>query len=111
MRFATLVVVMVGVTFGATTLFNGSALATHETTGTAVNRLLLASPTATPKPATPSPTASPHASSSPTAAAAPKTGGPPAASGDGPFVYLLIGLGVLGIAGAGVIAVRLRRPV
>jgi len=107
MRFAALVVVMVGVTLGAITLFNGGALATHETTGAAVNQLLLASPTATPKPAT----ASPHASSSPTAAAVPKTGGPPAASGDGPLVYLLIGLGVLGAAGAGVIAARLRRPV
>jgi Regulator of chromosome condensation (RCC1) repeat len=66
---------------------------------------------ATPSPAMPSPTASPHASSNPTAAAVPKTGGPPAASGDSTLVYLLIGLGVLGIAGAGVIAVRLRRPV
>jgi hypothetical protein len=112
MRFIALVLITVGAVMGLTTLLGGSALAAQQGNDVTIHQSLLASTTPSPTPhASASPTATTHASSSPTAAAVPKSGGPPSASGGSSLAYLLVALGALGLASAGLVAIRLRRTV
>jgi hypothetical protein len=110
MRLVAFVLIVVGTVLELTTSLNGSASAAQQSRDVAIHQSLLASTTPSPTPhASTSPTATTHASSSPTAAAVPKSGGPLSASGDSSLAYLLIALGALGVASAGLVAVKLRR--
>jgi hypothetical protein len=112
MRFAAFVLILVGAVLGLGTFISGSASAAQQPQDVAIHQSLLASTTPSPTPlATASPTATTHASSSPTAAAVPKSGGPPSAPDSNSLVYLLLGLGAMGIATAGLVAMKLRRTV